>query len=131
MLVDGGFESTWSRFVCFSKGHRKMDHSHEPFTMLGASCRMTGSYFRDPQQNFPFLDGFRTMFGRAAYGLHQGISHMLIKSLYLLLKSHLCVHKDPFFLSPSIFRYFRFYTFDPPCLAISQAARQEAELQDS
>lgn len=41
-----------------------MDHSHELFTMLVASCRMTGSYFRDPQQNFLSLDGFRTMFGR-------------------------------------------------------------------
>ena len=93
-----------------------MDHSHEPFTMLGASCRMTGSYFRDPQQNFPFLDGFRTMFGRAAYGLHQGISHMLIKSLYLLLKSHLCVHKDPFFWALQFSDTFDFIHLTPHVL---------------
>lgn len=45
-----------------------------------------------------------------------GISHMLIKSLYLLLKSHLCVHKDPIFFEPFNFLCFRFYTFDPHVL---------------
>ena len=70
MLADGGFESTWTRFV-FQRTLKKWTTPMEPYTTWEASCGMIGSYFKDPLQNFPRLDGFRTMFGSAAYGLHK------------------------------------------------------------